>query len=51
MNLRLWGTDEECLKAIEAIQVVLVVVSVSGPKHDRGTSSLVRYYVETRGVR
>ena len=55
MRIRLWGLDSECQEAIQALSAVLVIVSVDGPKHDRdrgrGESKLVRYYVETRGLR
>jgi hypothetical protein len=51
MKLRLTGLEEECSAAIDALQAVLVVVEVNGPYENRDGSKLVRYYIETRGVR
>jgi hypothetical protein len=51
MHIRLMGLDTECRAAIEALRQVLIVVSVEGPRANRGDSQLVRYYVETRGLK
>jgi len=45
------GLDQECRAASEALRTVLIVVSVEGPRVNRGDSDLVRYYVETRGLK
>jgi hypothetical protein len=50
MKIRLWGTEEECRLAAEAVMRApgLQVVSVSEPREDRGASVLVRVYIEAR---
>ena len=50
MRIRLWGTEQECREAVDRLRLVFNVVSVSEPRADRGESSLVRVYVETRGT-
>ena len=44
MKIRLWGTAEECRAAAERLMRCpgLVVLSVDGPRADRGASVLVR---------
>jgi hypothetical protein len=51
MKVRLMGLEEECRAAIAALQAVLDVVEVDGPYPNRGDSKLVRFYVETRGLK
>jgi hypothetical protein len=51
MKIRLMGLPEECLVAIEALQLVFVVVEISGRYANRDDSKLVRYFIETRGLR
>lgn len=51
MKIRLWGTRGECEWAAERMKETFRVVSVSEPRQDRGTSSLVRVYVEIRPPR
>ena len=51
MKVRLMGLEDECRAAVEALQAVLNVVQVDGPYPNRGDSQLVRYYVETRGLK
>ncbi len=51
MKVRLMGLEEECRAAVEALQAVLNVVEVDGPYPNRGSSKLVRFYVETRGLK
>ena len=50
MQIRLWGTVDECRAAAERLMRCpgLVVLSVSGPYADRGASVLVRVFVEAR---
>lgn len=50
MKIRLWGEEEECRQAAEALMQApgLRVVSISEPRKDRGASVLVRVYVEAR---
>jgi len=50
VKIRLWGTAEECTAAAERLMRTpgLVVLSVSEPYADRGTSVLVRVFVEAR---
>ncbi len=48
MNIRLHGTKGECAVAVHSIQEVLTVLSVSEPYPDRGTSILVRVYLDVR---
>lgn len=48
MRIRLWGTEDECKAAVPELRKVFNVVSVSEPRADRGESSLVRVYVDTR---
>ena len=46
MKLRLHGTEEECRDAVELLESVMLLQSVSEPYPDRGRSVLVRVYVE-----
>ena len=46
MKIRLHGTEEECREAVELLEGVMVLQSVSEPYPDRGRSVLVRVYVE-----
>lgn len=48
MNIRLHGTKGECAVAVQRIQEVLAVLSVSEPHPDRGASVMVRVYAEAR---
>jgi hypothetical protein len=50
VKIRLWGTEEECQAAAERLLRCpgLRVLSVDGPRADRGASVLVRVYVEAR---
>ncbi len=48
MKIRLHGEAQECAEAAVRLDRVFRVVSVSPPYPDRGTSSLVRVYVEVR---
>ncbi len=48
MKLRLHGTPAECDLAARRLADVFQVVSVSQPYPDRGTSVLVRAYLEVR---
>jgi hypothetical protein len=48
MKLRLHGTLAEVAEATRRLPTVFEVVSVSPPYPDRGTSVLVRVYVEVR---
>jgi hypothetical protein len=48
VKIRLEGTKGECAVAAELISHALTVLSVSEPYKNRGTSALVRVYVETR---
>ncbi len=48
MKIRLHGTENECREAAERLAGVVEVVAVSEPYPDRGTSVLVRVYVEAR---
>lgn len=50
MKIRLHGTEDERREAVDRLRLVFNVVSVSEPYADRGQSSLVRVYVETRGT-
>jgi hypothetical protein len=51
MKVRLMGLEEECRAAVEALQAVFLVVQIDGPYPNRGDSKLVRFYVETRGLK
>lgn len=46
MKIRLHGTEEECLEAVDLLGSVMLLQSVSDPYPDRGRSVLVRVYVE-----
>jgi hypothetical protein len=50
VKIRLWGTEDECVLAAERLMRTpgLRVLSVDGPRADRGASVLVRVYVEVR---
>jgi hypothetical protein len=48
MKLRLHGTPEECAETVKRLGRILDVVVVSQEYQDRGTSRLVRVYVEVR---
>ena len=46
MKIRLHGTEEECRKAAELLEQIMLIRSVSEPYPDRGRSVLVRVYIE-----
>ena len=46
MKIRIWGAEQECREAVELLEQVMVLLSVSDPYPDRGRSVLVRVYVE-----
>jgi hypothetical protein len=46
VKIRLWATEDECREAVELLEQVMVLQSVSEPYPDRGRSVLVRVYVE-----
>jgi hypothetical protein len=46
MKIRLHVTEDECREAVEVLERVMDVRSVSEPYPDRGRSVLVRVYVE-----
>jgi hypothetical protein len=46
VKIRLWGTEDECRAAVELLEHVMLLQSVSGPYPDRGRSVLVRVYIE-----
>jgi hypothetical protein len=46
MNIRLHGTEDECMHAAARLLTVFDVLSISGPCADRGASRLVRVYAE-----
>ena len=46
MKIRLHGTEEECREAVELLEEIMLLQSVSEPYPDRGRSVLVRVYVE-----
>jgi hypothetical protein len=46
VKIRLHGTEEECREAVELLDSVMLLQSVSDPYPDRGRSVLVRVYVE-----
>jgi hypothetical protein len=46
MKIRLHGTEDECRAAVELLESVMIVQSVSELYPDRGRSVLVRIYVE-----
>lgn len=48
MRIRLTGTHEECNTAVRGLREVFDVVDVSAPYPNRGSSSLMRVYVELR---
>jgi hypothetical protein len=50
VKIRLWGTEEECRLAAERLMRTpgLLVLSVSGPRPDRGASVLARADIEAR---
>jgi hypothetical protein len=48
MKIRLHGTADECREVAERLADVLEVLAVSAPYPDRGSSVLVRVYVEAR---
>jgi hypothetical protein len=48
MKIRVNGTESECRAAAERLGQVLGVLSVSRPFPDRGTSRLVRVYIEAQ---
>lgn len=48
MRIRRHGTGDECRRLTEGLAEHFCVVSVSSSYPDRGTSSLVRVYVEIR---
>jgi hypothetical protein len=46
VKIRVHGTEDECRDAVELLESVLVVQSVSEPYPDRGRSVLVRVYID-----
>lgn len=48
MKMRLHGLPAEVEEAVKRLHGILAVVSVSDPYPDRGSSRLVRVYVEVR---
>ena len=48
MKIRLMGTPEECTAVADKLATVFHVVEVSDPRANRGSSELVRVYVEIR---
>jgi hypothetical protein len=48
MKIRLHGTEEECREAAERLAAIVEVLAISAPYPDRGTSVLVRVYIEAR---
>jgi hypothetical protein len=48
VKIRLHGTEDECRELAGRLPAITDVLSVSEPYPDRGTSRLVRVYVETR---
>jgi hypothetical protein len=48
VKIRLHGTEEECREVAERLAGIVEVLAVSAPYPDRGTSVLVRVYVEGR---
>jgi hypothetical protein len=46
VKLRLHGTEEECREAVELLESVMLLQSVSEPYPDRGRSVLVRVYID-----
>lgn len=48
MKIRLHGTEDECRELAGRLPAITDVLSVSEPYPDRGTSRLVRVYVEAR---
>jgi hypothetical protein len=48
VKIRLHGTEDECRELAGRLAAITDVLSVSEPYPDRGTSRLVRVYVETR---
>jgi hypothetical protein len=50
VKIRVHGLDEECRAAVAALTCTpgLTIVSVDGPRADRGASVLVRCYIEAR---
>jgi hypothetical protein len=46
VKIRLHGTEDECREAVELLESVMLLQSVSEPHPDRGRSVLVRVYIE-----
>jgi hypothetical protein len=46
VKIRLHGTADECREAVELLESVMLLQSVSEPYPDRGRSVLVRVYIE-----
>jgi hypothetical protein len=46
VKIRLHATEEECREAVELLESIMLIQSVSEPYPDRGRSVLVRVYVE-----
>jgi hypothetical protein len=46
VKIRLHGTEAECREAVEMLEQIMLLQSVSDPYPDRGRSVLVRVYVE-----
>ena len=51
MKIRLHGTEDECRELAGRLPAITDVLSVSEPYPDRGTSRLVRVYIEVRDYR
>jgi hypothetical protein len=48
MKIRLHGTEEECREVAERLAGIVEVLAISATYPDRGTSVLVRVYIEAR---
>lgn len=48
MKIRLHGLPDEVEEAVKRLHGIFAVVSVSKPYPDRGTSRLIRVFVEIR---
>jgi hypothetical protein len=46
VKIRLHGTAEECREAVELLESMMLLQSVSEPYPDRGRSVLVRVYID-----
>jgi len=48
MKIRLHGTEDECREVAERLAGIVEVLAISATYPDRGTSVLVRVYIEAR---